>query len=98
MTEVKEVECLIYGRVTGVMFRDFVCRRARQLGLAGTVQNTADRAVRVVARGEELSLRRLVSYLEQGSLWSKVEKVEVVWRAPATGGGQNESKDFQIIY
>ena len=97
MSEIKEIECLIYGRVTGVMFRDFVRRQARRLGLAGTVQNTADRAVRVIARGEVSSLQRLIGYLKQGSLWSKVEKVEVLWRAPVVGEYRTTG-DFQIIY
>ncbi|HEY4524437.1 MAG TPA: acylphosphatase [Candidatus Paceibacterota bacterium] len=97
MSEIKEIECLIYGRVTGVMFRDFIRRQARRLGLAGTVQNTADRAVRVIARGEASSLQRLIGYLKRGSLWSKVEKVEVVWHAPAAGECWAIG-DFRIIY
>lgn len=93
MPEVKEIECLVRGRVIGVMFRDFVRRQARRLGLTGTVQNLSDGSVRVIARGDESSLRQLVSYLERGSLWSKVEKVEVNWRQP-TG----EIDSFRITY
>lgn len=94
MSEIKEIECLISGRVTGVMFRDFVCRKARRLGLSGTVQNLPDHNVRVVAQGDEASLQQLISYLKRGSLFSKVEKVETIWREPIRAGGEK----FQIIY
>ena len=94
MPNFQEVECLVYGRVTRVMFRDFVCRRARRLGLAGTVQNLPDRSVRVIARGEEAPLRELISYLKRGPIFSQVEKVETVWRPPR---GQTQT-GFQIIY
>ncbi|MBI2097768.1 MAG: acylphosphatase [Candidatus Vogelbacteria bacterium] len=93
MPAVKEIEAIVSGRVTGVLFRDFVRRRARRLGLVGTVENQPDQTVRVVAQGGESSLRPLISYLERGSLWSKVEKVEVIWREP-TG----EFGGFRIIY
>ena len=87
------VESIVRGRVTGVMFRDFVRRKARRLGLLGTVQNLADGSVRVVAQGDESSLQQLISYLEQGSLWSKVEKVEVVWFVSR----RSQFDDFRII-
>ena len=96
----KEIECLVRGRVTGVMFRDFVERRARQLGLVGTVENLSvgqagrvDQSVRVVAQGETKTLREFISYLERGSFLSQVDKVEVFWREP--GGGL---ENFHIIY
>ncbi|MBI2100491.1 MAG: acylphosphatase [Candidatus Vogelbacteria bacterium] len=93
MSEVREIEAVVSGRVTGVLFRDFVQRRARRLGLVGTVRNQPDQTVRVVAQGNELSLRQLISYLEQGSLWSKVEKVKVSWREPI-----GEFTGFRLIY
>jgi len=93
MSEERAIECLISGRVTDVMFRDFVCRRARRLGLVGTVENTPIRQVRVLAQGDEASLRQLISYLNRGPLFSKVGKVETVWREPTSG-----FKSFKILY
>lgn len=89
----KEIECLISGRVTGVLFRDFVRRQARALGLSGTVENLPNQTVRAVAQGDELSLRQLISCLERGSFWSRVEKVEVVWREPAAN-----FNGFRIVF
>lgn len=91
----KEIECLISGRVTGVLFRDFVRRKALSLSLAGTVKNQTDGRVRVIAQGNESTLRQLISYLEQGSFWSKVEKVEVAWREPVAA---EKLSDFRILY
>lgn len=89
----KEIECLVSGRVTGVFFRDFVQQQASKLGLLGTVENLPGRTVRVVAQGDESSLRQLISCLERGSFWSRVDKVEVVWREPAP-----EFNGFRILY
>lgn len=91
----KEIECLISGRVTGVMFRDFVRRKALSLTLAGTVQNQTEGRVIVIAQGDESVLHQLISYLEQGSFWSKVEKVEVAWREPAAA---EKLSGFRILY
>ncbi len=77
---IKEIECRVSGRVQGVMYRDFVCRRGRRLGLVGTVENLTDGTVRVVAEGEELALRELIKRLWRGSLLARVEAVEVAWR------------------
>ncbi len=89
-----EMECLIKGRVTGVMFRDFVSRRARRLGLFGTVENVARGQVRVVAQGERTQLEQLVSCLKRGSILSRVDSVEVVERPIETP----RFTDFHILH
>ena len=40
--KIKQIECVIIGRVQLVMFRDFARRKARKLGIAGTVENLPD--------------------------------------------------------
>jgi len=95
MSAIKEIRCLVSGRVTGVMYRDFVCRKARRLKLVGTVQNVERGLVRVVARGDETSLNQFIVYLNRGSLPSKVDQVEVNWRAPRP---EPTFADFKIIY
>ena len=76
----KEIEGFVRGRVQGVMYRDFARRTGRGLGLKGTVENLPDGRVRVVAQGEEEILRRFIGRLKRGSLFSRVESVEVSWR------------------
>jgi len=89
----KRVECIISGRVQLVMFRDFAERKARGLGIAGTVQNMSDGTVRVIAEGEESALRKYLELLRVGPIFAKVENVETAW-LPATG----EFQKFKIIY
>lgn len=76
-----------------VMFRDFAQRKARGLGLVGTVQNLPDGSVAVVAEGEEEPLKKFIALLHKGSIFAKVEGVETKW-IEAT----EEFYDFRIIF
>ena len=89
----KRLECLIFGRVQLVMFRDFTCRKARALGLVGTVKNLDDGSVLAVAEGEEEKLCRWLEKVRQGPILAKVERVEEKWLEP-TG----EFLNFKILY
>lgn len=76
-----------------VMYRDFAQRKARRLGLVGTVQNMKDSSVALVAEGEEEALKKYIELLHKGSVFSKVEGVETRW-AEATG----DFRDFRIVF
>jgi acylphosphatase len=89
----KRLECKIKGRVQMVMFRDFVCRNARKLGVAGSVQNISDGSVCVVAEGEEEKLKELLNLIYKGSILSKVEEVEDTWIKT-----KGDFTGFNIIY
>lgn len=89
----QEIRAKVYGRVQMVMFRDFVQRKASGLRLVGQVQNLPDGSVAVVAQGERAVLEKLVERLHEGSVLSKVEKVEVVWGQPT-----QEFRNFSIRY
>ena len=67
----------VSGRVQMVMFRDFVCRSGRSLGLVGSAQNCSDGTVEVIAEGEKSKLEELVKKLHRGSFLSRVKGVEV---------------------
>ncbi len=75
------------------MFRDFAQRKARSLGITGTVQNISDGTVKVVAHGEEAVLLKYIIYLNKGSVLSRVDEVEVGWAEPAS-----TFSDFEILY
>ena len=80
MTESASVHAIVYGRVQGVFFRDFVSRWAEELGLTGYVRNLRDReAVEVQAEGERRRLEKLIDYLEIGPPGARVEKVVTDW-------------------
>jgi len=89
----KRLESQVSGRVQMVMFRDFVTRKARVLGIVGTVRNNPDGTVSVVAEGEESKLRDLVALLEKGSTLSRVDLVTEKWSEPLGG-----YKNFDILY
>lgn len=65
-----------------VMFRDFTCRKARKVGVAGFVRNLDDGTVEVVAQGAREALGKLTVFLHKGSILSHVENVAVEWRTP----------------
>ena len=90
---VKRLKCRIRGRVQMVMFRDFVARKARRLGLVGTVQNIADGSVCVIAEGEEEKLEHFFILLNKGPLLSRVDNVEISWEKAT-----NEFLKFNIVY
>jgi acylphosphatase len=89
----KRVECKITGRVQMVMYRDFAQRKARKLGIAGTVQNMPDGSVALVAEGEEAALKKFVELLHEGSIFAKVEEVETRWTET-----MGDLRDFRIIF
>jgi acylphosphatase len=66
----------VYGRVQGVGFRAFVWRQAADLGIDGWTRNCHDGTVEVLAAAEDVVLDNLLSRLEQGPRWSRVDRVE----------------------
>ena len=89
----KRLECEIAGRVQLVMYRDFARRKARPLGLTGTVENLSNGNVYVVAEGDEALLARYLEALKKGPFLARVTGVTEKW-LPATG----EFNDFNIIF
>lgn len=79
------MHAFITGRVQGVGFRDFVCVRARSLGLKGMVRNLRGGMVEVIAEGPRSELDRLVTALRQGPPHAHVTNVQLSWAAPAGG-------------
>lgn len=89
----KRLECKIFGRVQMVMFRDFAQRKAKALGLAGTVRNLPDGSVFAAAEGEEEKLKIFLAKLKKGPMLARVDRVEEKWQDTA-----GEFNDFKIIY
>jgi len=79
MTDSASLQATVYGRVQGVFFRDFVKRRARELGLAGYVRNLPDSVVEVQAEGEKRQLEKLTGYLKEGPPAARVDEVVTKW-------------------
>ena len=79
MANLVSVQVIVYGYVQGVLFRDFVSRRATELGLTGYVRNLPEGSVEVNAEGRRKQLEKLISYLKVGPPTAEVEKVVVNW-------------------
>ena len=77
-------EILVEGRVQGVGYRNYVQRKAAQLGLFGYVMNMNDGRVRVRVEGYRESIEELARELTKGPPLARVETLGVSWR-PATG-------------
>lgn len=89
----EEFRAIVSGRVQMVMFRDFTCRKARKVGVTGSVCNLPDGTVEVIAQGEKENLEQLIGYLHKGSLLSHVEHVTIEWRTP-----QKDFDSFELLY
>lgn len=76
-----------------VMYRDFVTRKARKLGIVGEVWNDEDGTVHVIAEAEESALTVLISALHRGPIFASVESVDVVRSEP-----QGAYSQFVIRY
>jgi acylphosphatase len=73
----KTVAITVRGKVQGVWFRKYTVDKAQQLQLTGTVRNTADGDVAVVATGTDDQLADFIEWCWMGSPKSKVTSVTV---------------------
>jgi acylphosphatase len=67
-----------------VMYRDYAQRKARGLGVVGSVQNLKDGTVEIIAQGTPDQLKQYIEKLNEGSILSRVLGVAVEWRSSAT--------------
>lgn len=87
------LECNVSGRVQMVMFRDFVTREARSLGIKGTVKNNPDGTVSIVAEGDQVVLHAFLELVGRGPILARVDSVKGEWSEPLGG-----YKNFDILY
>ena len=74
------------GHVQGVFFRDETRRRARSLGVAGSVANRRDGAVEAVFEGRRDAVESMVQWCHRGPSGGRVDDVQVTWEEP---GGED---------
>jgi acylphosphatase len=78
---VRSLQCLISGKVQGVMFRSWVLDQAQSLNVTGWVRNLSDGKVELLAQGDEDKINELRVRVLAGANLSpaKVENVECQW-------------------
>ena len=72
----------VYGRVQGVGFRFYTNKKAVELNIFGFVQNKHDGSVYIEAQGNEADLQTFIDWVNIGTQWSRVNKVEVQFVPP----------------
>ena len=81
------------GKVQKVGYRDFVQDSARELGIAGYVENLEDGIVKIVCEGEEPKIEEFIGDIKIKMDFTDVSETSVKYEAP-TG----EFKLFKIKY
>ena len=72
----QRMKILVHGRVQGVYFRYFTQKKARQLGVVGTVRNLADGSVEIIAQAEADVVQSLLDWSRKGPITARVDRVE----------------------
>lgn len=83
----------IHGRVQGVGFRWSASRAARDLGLAGWVQNVADGSVEALLVGEDDAVEKMLAWCWEGPPSAHVTSVN---QRDIGGRDVNKLRGFEI--
>ena len=68
----------VKGRVQGVGFRAWACRRANELDLSGWVRNRSNGSVEILAEGSNDKIDLFLSLCKKGPLFARVDQIEPV--------------------
>ncbi|MBL7698687.1 MAG: acylphosphatase [Chitinophagaceae bacterium] len=71
------LQIIVRGTVQGVYFRQSAKEQALALGIKGTVKNSADGSVNIVASGDHSHLQRLIDWCCKGPRQASVTDVHV---------------------
>ena len=86
------VRIIIKGKVQGVSFRYFTLKNAQELNISGWVRNKSNGNVEAIAQGTKRNLELLIQILQQGSSFSRVDKVTLNWEH-----AEKDYTDFVIL-
>jgi acylphosphatase len=73
----KGLEIIVAGRVQGVGFRYFTARKAQEYGICGSVKNTLDGKVKIIAYGEKEQMTLFLSAIKCGPSFAFVTEVAI---------------------
>ena len=72
-----QFDIMVSGRVQGFGYRYFALHRAQELGIKGWARNMVDGSVKIIAQGDESTLKTYVDYLRLGPTLSRVDKISI---------------------
>jgi acylphosphatase len=73
----KEIYCIVYGNVQGVIFRTFAQDYARSLGITGYAKNMDDGTVEVVGQGTQENIEKFLSAISVGPEEAAVDSINI---------------------
>jgi acylphosphatase len=76
---------VVSGVVQGVGFRWFTLKRARAIGVRGTVCNLSNGDVEIEVEGTRESIEQLIDAVREGPRGAQVSEVLVEWNKPVKG-------------
>lgn len=88
----ERVQIRVAGRVQGVGYRYYAAHVARELGVKGTVRNTADGGVEAVGEGPKPVLDQFVDALSHGPHTAEVTEVITAWSE-----AMSDFPDFALV-
>ena len=68
----------VKGRVQGVGFRAWACRKANELDLSGWVRNRSNGSVEILAEGPNDKIDMFLGLCKKGPLFARVDQIEPV--------------------
>jgi len=87
----KAVKIIIYGKVQGVGFRNFVFLHAKRLNVKGYVKNNPDGTVEAVFEGDDDNINKIIELCKKGPERARVDKIDI------KDIEINNYQDFRII-
>ncbi|WP_319469051.1 acylphosphatase [uncultured Pseudodesulfovibrio sp.] len=78
----KEMHCIVHGKVQGVWYRAWAAETAREMGLAGWVRNRTDGCVEITAQGSTVQLEEYRACLYDGPPLARVSDVTTDFTDP----------------
>jgi acylphosphatase len=87
------VSVVVHGRVQGVAFRHYTCKRALELGVTGWVRNLPDGAVEGLFEGDDGAVADLVEWCRSGPPAARVDRLDI-----STGTYSGEFESFDISF
>lgn len=73
----KQLHIRIHGRVQGVFFRDFACKRADMYGVCGIAKNMPDGSLDIIVQGDDEAVDEFLQDMREGPAGAKVEKIDI---------------------
>jgi acylphosphatase len=73
----RRVKLIVSGRVQGVCFRYSTQKKARQIGVVGTVRNLPDGNVEIIGQAETALVQALIDWSQKGPITARVDTVEI---------------------